>query len=52
MEKETDLRRGRHVVFNLHIHLVFVAKYRRKVFTKEILDVEIPSVVYSILGEY
>ena len=38
MEKETDLRRGRHVVFNLHVHLVFVAKYRRKVFTKEILD--------------
>lgn len=38
MEKETDLRRGRHVVFNLHVYLVFVAKYRRKVFTKEILD--------------
>lgn len=38
MEKETDLRRGRHVVFNLHVHLVFVAKYRRKVFTKEIFD--------------
>ncbi|MDK4525440.1 IS200/IS605 family transposase [Kingella kingae] len=38
MEKETDLRRGRHVVFNLHVHLVFVAKYRRKVFIKEILD--------------
>lgn len=38
MAKETDLRRGRHVVFNLHVHLVFVAKYRRKVFTKEILD--------------
>ena len=36
--KETDLRRGRHFVFNLHVHLVFVAKYRRKVFTKEILD--------------
>ena len=33
-----DLRRGRHVVYNLHVHLVFVAKYRRKVFTKEILD--------------
>ena len=32
------LRRGRHVVYNLHVHLVFVAKYRRKVFTKEILD--------------
>ena len=38
MEKETDLRRGRHVVYNLHVQLVFVAKYRRKVFTKEILD--------------
>ena len=38
MKKETDLRRGRHVVFKLHVHLVFVAKYRRKVFTKEILD--------------
>lgn len=33
-----DLRYGRHVVYNLHVHLVFVAKYRRKVFTKEILD--------------
>ena len=33
-----DLRRGRHVVYNLHVHLVFVPKYRRKVFTKEILD--------------
>ena len=32
-----DLRRGRHVVYNLHVHLVFVAKYRGKVFTKEIL---------------
>lgn len=34
----SDLRIGRHVVYNLHAHLVFVAKYRRKVFTKEILD--------------
>ena len=32
------LRIGRHVVYNLHVHLVFVAKYRKKVFTKEILD--------------
>ena len=34
----SDLRRGRYVVYNLHVHLVFVAKYRGKVFTKEILD--------------
>ena len=32
------LRRGRHVVYNIHIHLVFVTKYRGKVFTKEILN--------------
>lgn len=34
----SDLRRGRHCVFELHVHLVFVTKYRRKVFTKTILD--------------
>lgn len=37
MEKSTDLRTGRHVVFNLHVHLVFVTKYRQKVFTGKIL---------------
>lgn len=33
-----DIRTGRHCVFNLHVHLVFVTKYRRNVFTKNILD--------------
>jgi len=32
-----NLRRGRTCVFALHIHLVFVTKYRRHVFTKRIL---------------
>lgn len=32
-----DLRRGRTCVFALHVHLVFVTKYRREVFTKPIL---------------
>jgi putative transposase len=27
-----DIRHGRHCVFQMHIHLVFVTKYRRKVF--------------------
>ncbi|HSV22677.1 MAG TPA: IS200/IS605 family transposase, partial [Xanthobacteraceae bacterium] len=31
-------RRGRHCVFALHAHLVFVTKYRRKVFSKDVLD--------------
>jgi REP-associated tyrosine transposase len=34
MLKSTDLRRGRSCVFLLHVHLVFVTKYRRAVFTK------------------
>ena len=32
------IRVGRHCVFMLHVHLVFVTKYRRGVFTKEILQ--------------
>ena len=38
MNKSNDIRHGRHCVFNLHIHLVFVTKYRRSVFTKEVLE--------------
>jgi putative transposase len=34
----TNIRTGRNCVFNIHVHLVFVTKYRRDVFTKEILD--------------
>ena len=36
--KNTELRHGRRVVFNLHAHLVFITKYRRKIFTQEILE--------------
>lgn len=38
MRKSSELRTGRSCVFAMHVHLVFVTKYRRKVFTKEILD--------------
>ena len=38
MTENNDIRRGRHCVFALHVHLVFVTKYRRGVFTKEVLD--------------
>ncbi len=34
MTAASDLRHGRHVVFNLHVHLVFVPKYRRRVFAE------------------
>lgn len=38
MNKSNGIRHGRHCVFNLHIHLVFVTKYRRSVFTKAVLE--------------
>lgn len=38
MTQETDYRRGRHCVFAIHAHLVFVTKYRRGVFRQQHLD--------------
>ena len=38
MNKSIDLRRGRNCVFLMHVHLIFVTKYRRNVFTQPILD--------------
>ncbi len=34
MDKSIELRPGRHCVFTKHVHLVFVTKVRRGVFTK------------------
>src|SRR6266849_1940197 len=39
MSNESNIRRGRHCVFKLHVHLVFVAKYRRRVFDAQAIDV-------------
>lgn len=36
-EPDPNVRRGRRVVHNLHAHLVFTPKYRRDVFTDEML---------------
>ena len=33
-----QIRSGRHCVFNMQVHLVFVTKYRKDVFTKPMLD--------------
>ncbi len=38
MSESRDIRTGRHCVFEMHVHLVFVTKYRRKVFTANVLD--------------
>src|SRR5688572_19342647 len=34
-----NVRHGRHCVFNLHIHLVFVTKYRRKIFDANAINI-------------
>ncbi len=46
-----DLRRCRHVVYNLHAHLVFLDKYRRKVFTKEILD-DMQAIIEEVCSKF
>lgn len=33
--KEIDICRGRHSTFLMHVHLVFVTKYRRKIFVQD-----------------
>jgi REP-associated tyrosine transposase len=38
MEDESDIRHGRHCIFKMHVHLVFVTKYRRRVFDAAVLD--------------
>ena len=35
MNENDDIRKGRHCVYDLHVHLVFVTKYRHDVFTSE-----------------
>ena len=38
MSDDNEIRHGRHCVFKMHGHLVFVTKYRRKVFDGDAID--------------
>ena len=51
MLKSTSLRRGRTCVFLLHAHLVFVTKYRRVAFVKEIL-IELKDIFNSVCEDF
>ena len=51
MNKSSHVRTGRSCVFLMHVHLVFVTKYRKKVFTKEILE-EIKSIFSHICKNF
>lgn len=39
MNKINQIRSGRHCTFNMHVHLVFVTKYRKKVFTANAINI-------------
>jgi putative transposase len=49
--KNNDIRRGRHCVFSLHVHLVFVTKYRRGVFANEVLE-DLRTVFASVCADF
>jgi putative transposase len=38
MAEYNDIRHGRHCVFKMHVHLVFVSKYRGKVFDADAIE--------------
>ena len=48
---DNDYRTGRHCVFALHVHLVFVTKYRRKVFTPAALD-DLRTIFASVCADF
>jgi len=39
MDNESNICRGQHCVFTLHVHLIFATKYRRRVFDAQAIDV-------------
>ena len=39
MSNESNIRHSKHYIFKLHVHWVFVAKYRRRVFDAQAIDV-------------
>ncbi|KAA1008204.1 IS200/IS605 family transposase [Paraburkholderia panacisoli] len=51
MTTDNDIRNGRHCIFLMHVHLVFVTRYRRGVFTKEILD-DMRGVFTSVCADF
>ena len=51
MSNDDDIRHGRHCVFNMHVHLVFVTKYRRGVFTKAILE-DLQEIFSSVCADF
>ena len=51
MKKSNEFRTGRHCVFNMHVHLVFVTKYRKNIFNQDILN-ELKDIFIDICNSF
>ena len=51
MADDNTYRTGRHCIFALHVHLVFVAKYRRRVFTEPSLA-DLRTIFASVCNDF
>ncbi len=51
MSNDDDIRHGQHYIFLMHVHLIFVTKYCREVFTKEILD-DLHGIFASVCADF
>lgn len=51
MSDHNQIRRGRHCVFKMHVHLVFVTKYRRRVFDGDAID-RLHTIFTKVCGDF
>lgn len=47
----TEIRSGRHCTFMMHVHLVFVTKYRKNIFNQVILD-DMKAIFEHVCGKF
>jgi putative transposase len=38
MDKSREIRVGKHCIFLMHVHLIFVTKYRKTIFSKVVIE--------------
>ena len=48
---QDELRHGRHVVYQIHVHLVFIPRYRRKIFDADALE-RLQTVFAKVCGDF
>lgn len=48
---QDELRHGRHVVYQIHVHLVFIPRYRRKIFDADALE-RLQTVFSKVCGDF